>query len=229
MNFWDDKVYKKQLQWNQWPFSEVMSTLIKLSRKNTASEKNLLEIGCGVGNNIIPISKLGFNAFAIDISNTALVEAKKRAQCAKVEIEFTVGSVEVLPYPSNFFNYVIDRSVLTCTTPEVVTQALDEILRVLKPGGVFLAFDWFGVNHPDLKFGTLVYDNCYKDFLYGSFNNIEFITSFNFESLKNYFQKFTHFDATQITSKNHLDQILTETFKISAFKSESLQIQKMVD
>jgi ubiquinone/menaquinone biosynthesis C-methylase UbiE len=218
MNFWNEEVYKKKLQWNIWPFTEVISALLNLSRENEVLDKTVLEIGCGVGNNIIPIAKLGYEAYGIDISELAILEAKRRSLQENVRIEFTSGSVEKLPYESNFFSFIIDRSVLTCTTPEVITQSLDEILRVLKPGGIFMAFDWFGINHPDLQFGRFINNNCYRDFLFGRFVNVELITSFDFSTLTSYLKKFNHLNTTQIVSRNMASKILTETYNFTACK-----------
>jgi ubiquinone/menaquinone biosynthesis C-methylase UbiE len=218
MNFWNEEVYKKKLQWNIWPFTEVISALLNLSRENEVLDKTVLEIGCGVGNNIIPIAKLGYEAYGIDISDYAILEAKKRLLQENVKIKLVSGNVEKLPYESNFFSFVIDRSVLTCTTPEVITQSLDEILRVLKPGGIFMAFDWFGINHPDLQFGRFINNNCYRDFSFGRFVNVELITSFDFSTLTGYLKKFNHLSATQIVSSNMASKILTETYNFTACK-----------
>jgi ubiquinone/menaquinone biosynthesis C-methylase UbiE len=218
MNFWNEEVYKKKLQWNIWPFPEVISSLLNLSRKHEVLDKTVLEVGCGVGNNIIPIAKLGFEAYGIDISDYAILESKKRALQQNVSIELTSGSIEKLPYESNFFGFVIDRSVLTCTSPEVITKSLDEILRVLKPGGIFMAFDWFGINHPDLQFGRHIDNNCYKDFTFGRFKNVEFITSFDTNTLTSYLQKFTRLDVKKIVSSSMTSKILTETYNFTACK-----------
>lgn len=218
MNFWNDEVYKKKLQWNIWPFTEVISSLLNLSREHEVSDKTVLEIGCGVGNNIIPIAKLGFEAYGIDISDYAILEAKKRSLRENVRIELISGNVKKLPYESNFFSFIIDRSVLTCTSPEVITESLEEVLRVLKPGGIFLAFDWFGINHPDLQFGRYIDDNCYRDFTFGRFKNVELITSFDFNTLKSYLQKFNRLDVTQVVSSSMTSKILTETYNFTAYK-----------
>jgi ubiquinone/menaquinone biosynthesis C-methylase UbiE len=218
MNFWNEEVYKKKLQWNIWPFPEVISSLLNLSRENEILDKTVLEVGCGVGNNIIPIGKLGFEAYGIDISDYAILESKKRSLQENVRIELTSGSIEKLPYESNFFSFVIDRSVLTCTSPEIITKSLNEIFRVLKPGGFFMAFDWFGINHPDLQFGRYIDNNCYKDFTFGRFKNVELITSFDINTLTNYLQKFTHLDVNKIGSSSMPCKILTETYKFTALK-----------
>lgn len=218
MNFWNEEVYKKKLQWNIWPFPEVISSLLNLSREHEVLDKTVLEVGCGVGNNIIPIAKLGFEAYGIDISDYAILETKKRAHQENVRIETTSGNIEKLPYESNFFSFVIDRSVLTCTSPEVITKSLDEILRVLKPGGIFMAFDWFGINHPDLQFGRYIDNNCYKDFKFGRFKNVELITSFDIYTLTSYLQKFTRLDVKKIVSSSMTSEILTETYNFTARK-----------
>lgn len=218
MNFWNEEVYKKKLQWNIWPFTEVISLLLKLSHETGVFDNTVLEIGCGVGNNIIPVAKLGFETYGIDISNYAILEAKKRSQQENVKIKLVSGNIEKLPYESNFFNFVIDRSVLTCTTPKVITRSLDEILRVLKPGGIFMAFDWFGTNHPDLKFGKFIDNNCYRDFSSGRFENVELITSFDFDTLSSYLQKFDRLNTTQLVSSSMTRKVLAETYNFTAYK-----------
>jgi len=218
MNYWEEEVYKKKLQWNLWPFTEVISTLVHLTRDNQMLDKNVLEIGCGVGNNLIPIAKLGYSAYGIDISNYAILEANNRAVKQSIKVNFNSGNVNQLPYKSNFFSYVIDRSVLTCTTPETITRALDEILRVLKPGGVFMAFDWFGLKHPDLEHGTYNGNDCFSNFTSGRFKNVEYITGFDFISLSTYLQKFNELNINRIVSSNRKSEVLTETFNFTAKK-----------
>jgi SAM-dependent methyltransferase len=218
MNYWNDEVYKKKLQWNVWPFPEVISALLNLSNDNEVLDKTVLEVGCGVGNNIIPIAKLGFKAYGIDISDYAILETKRRSLQENVSLELKSGSIEQLPYESNFFSFVIDRSVLTCTSPEVITKSLDEIFRVLKPGGFFMAFDWFGINHPDLQFGRNIENNCYKNFKHGRFKNVELITSFDANSLTSYLNNFTDINLKKIVSSNIKGEILTETYNFIAYK-----------
>jgi SAM-dependent methyltransferase len=218
MNYWNEKVYKKKLQWNIWPFTEVISTLSRLSNNNQKLGDRVLEIGCGVGNNLIPIAKLGYAAFGIDISDHAIIEASQRALDHSVPVNLQSGNVENLPYESDFFSYVIDRSVLTCTTPKTITKAIAEILRVLKPGGVFMAFDWFGGNHPDLLFGTHIGDSCFNKFSSGRFTNVEYITSFDFNSLNFYLNKFTDLNISRVVSSSVANEILTETYNFTAQK-----------
>jgi hypothetical protein len=41
MNFWNEEVYKKKLQWNTWPFPEVISSLLNLSREHEVLDKTV--------------------------------------------------------------------------------------------------------------------------------------------------------------------------------------------
>lgn len=66
------------------------------------------------------------NFFGIDMSEEAIIEAKKRAAFAKLQ----VGSVYTLPFPENFFDLVLCSEVLEhLIDPE---KALVELGRVSK-------------------------------------------------------------------------------------------------
>jgi ubiquinone/menaquinone biosynthesis C-methylase UbiE len=196
MNFWDDSVYQLKKQWNMWPYLEVLSELGELKKSKNLKHAKLLEIGCGVGNNLIPIAQMGFACSGIDISEHAIKEASSRASKAKTPIDLKVGDISHMNFLSNSFQIVIDRSVITCTNEETTLLAIAEIYRVLEIGGYFFAFDWFGENHSDLKYGDKISENSYQNFKSGNFKNVSIISTFSERRIKNLF---TNFEIMKIT------------------------------
>lgn len=95
----------------------------------------VLDAGCGPGVHSIRVAKAGHPVCAIDISNTMLSEARRRADAEKVadKIEFHQKDLTKLDFPDNSFRYVFSWGVII-HIPEA-EKALDELARVVIPGG----------------------------------------------------------------------------------------------
>jgi ubiquinone/menaquinone biosynthesis C-methylase UbiE len=94
--------------------------------------ERVLEIGCGTGCDLLQFAKHGAQATGIDITSEHLRLARERVgQLAEVrEAEATA-----LPFPDESFDYVYSHGVLHHI--ESPRRVVDEIFRVLKPGGRF--------------------------------------------------------------------------------------------
>lgn len=96
----------------------------------------LLDVGCGVGDfpDAFSVYLPKMEIHAIDISKRAIDLAKKRNQ----KVHFKVANAEKLPYKDDTFDVVTCFDLIEHVEhPERVIQ---EIYRVLKPGGVFHTF-----------------------------------------------------------------------------------------
>ena len=218
MNLWDEKIYSKKKHWNLVPFNEVISAVAKLTTESVKSQYKILEIGCGVGNNIITLAKQGFNCFGMDISHLAITEAQNRCKTENIKLVLSTGNVNSLDYTDNEFDFVIDRSVLTCTSHTIIQQSLREIFRVLKPTGKLLAFDWYGLRHPDLFFGEKLLHNSFTKFSQGIFLDIPIITACDFESLIKYTEMFSKVEIRRSLLTDQIGEIYEDKFKFIAMK-----------
>lgn len=93
--------------------------------------KRVLDIGCGTGRWSQYFHGLGARVTGIDVSRDLLEDNKKRIQ----GIEFLEMSACRLDFPDNTFDLVNSVTVLQHIPYEIQAKALDEICRVLKPGG----------------------------------------------------------------------------------------------
>lgn len=94
----------------------------------------VLEVGVGTGISLPHYSKRT-RLVGIDISEAMLEKARRRADQLKLENveEIAVGDAEALTYPDNAFDVVVAQYVVTAVSnPE---KALDEFVRVVRPGG----------------------------------------------------------------------------------------------
>jgi ubiquinone/menaquinone biosynthesis C-methylase UbiE len=98
----------------------------------------LLELGCSAGNLSLLLAQKGFQAYGIDISPTAISWAKEKSREQDLDADFRVGNVLDLPYPSNFFDGIIDALCFHCIIGEDRPIFLANVFRVLKPRGLFI-------------------------------------------------------------------------------------------
>ncbi|MBB4860517.1 phosphatidylethanolamine/phosphatidyl-N-methylethanolamine N-methyltransferase [Novosphingobium chloroacetimidivorans] len=94
----------------------------------------VLEVGVGTGISLPHYDKRT-RLVGIDISEAMLDKARRRARELKLENveEIAVGDAEALAYPDNAFDVVVAQYVVTAVPdPE---RALDEFVRVVRPGG----------------------------------------------------------------------------------------------
>ncbi|MBN1788096.1 MAG: class I SAM-dependent methyltransferase [Sedimentisphaerales bacterium] len=97
-------------------------------------DKKMLDVGCGWGGHIIAGVQLGANCTGCDVDRDVLDVAGTRAKLFKVQAEFFQTEAEKLPFADGEFDYVFSVSVLEHVRD--VNDAVREMVRVLKPGGV---------------------------------------------------------------------------------------------
>ena len=112
-------------------------------------EGKLLDLGCGSGRHFV--GKPGLKISGTDFSEKMLAFAEKNVEKSNLDIELKKMEDEIIPFDSSFFDNVICIAVLHCVeTKEKRKKLLQEIKRVLKPGGKALIQVW-SKNHKRLK------------------------------------------------------------------------------
>lgn len=96
---------------------------------------NVLDIGCGPAVLTEELLKKGCKVWNSDISPVMVDKARQRLRFIKgaENVRLNVGDIENLEFKDNFFDFVLCIGVLEYLTDD--NKALNEIFRVLKPGG----------------------------------------------------------------------------------------------
>jgi ubiquinone/menaquinone biosynthesis C-methylase UbiE len=103
--------------------------------------KTLLEVGCGIGTDLVRFARGGAVATGIDLSETALALARRNAGHAGVAMDLKLANGEALPFEDSSFDVVYCHGVLQYTAdPRLMVE---ECRRVLKPEGeaIFMVYN----------------------------------------------------------------------------------------
>jgi ubiquinone/menaquinone biosynthesis C-methylase UbiE len=114
---------------------QATEALLDMCQVGTA--RRILDIGCGPGNTACLIAeRFGSQVWGIDLSEVMVAKAVDRARRRGVssQVVFQVADGFRLPFADGVFDVVIVESVLT-PMPGDKRQALDEMVRVVRPGG----------------------------------------------------------------------------------------------
>ena len=93
----------------------------------------ILDVGCGGGFLSNPLSELGHDVTGLDISQESLEVAKKYDTSKRVK--YIIADARKIPFPDNSFDVIISMDFLEHVTE--VQEVVNEISRLLKPGGLF--------------------------------------------------------------------------------------------
>ncbi len=108
------------------------SGILGLSQSDTA-----LDVGCGNGRNLVYLTKtFGIKGVGIDISKEAVAQAKEMSR--GLPLEYRCQSIaDSLPLPDNSCFFALDMMASHILNEAGRARLLEEITRVLRPGGWF--------------------------------------------------------------------------------------------
>ena len=133
------------------PLKTPYSFYQKAITNRANSESLILEIGSGMGENTEFLLVTGARVCATDISPDSLSVVEKRFDTDRLTTK--VADMERLPFEDGVFDMVVNAGSLSYGDHNTV---LNEIHRVLKPDGVFVAIDSLN-NNPIYRFNRYVH------------------------------------------------------------------------
>lgn len=112
-----------------------------LEQARIADGHRVLDVGCGTGTLTLMVKRATPAAEVIGIDGDPKILAIARRKTGDA-VRFDEGLASALPYADGSFDRVITSLVLHHLTTGEKQRALEEILRVLKPGGELHVADW---------------------------------------------------------------------------------------
>jgi 2-polyprenyl-6-hydroxyphenyl methylase/3-demethylubiquinone-9 3-methyltransferase len=105
--------------------------------------QTVLDLGCGGGFMAEAMAKKGAAVTGLDQARGAIAAARRHAEQEGLAIDCREGVGEDLPFADGAFDVVVSCDALEHVAD--LEQVLDEVTRVLRPGGLFL-FDTINKN-----------------------------------------------------------------------------------
>ncbi|KAI8884553.1 methyltransferase [Backusella circina FSU 941] len=189
----ENKFFKNR-NWLKIEFPELFET-----SKAEAGEKKVFEIGCGAGNTLFPLLEQNENpdlfVFAADYSSTAVDLVKNNKQYDPTRSLAFVWDLTSEDIPKDIEPGSLDMIVLifvfSALASEQWEQAVKNITKMLKPGGLVMFRDYGRYDLAQLRFkkNRLLKDNFY---IRGDGTRVYFFTPEQLEK-----EIFNHFDIVQ--------------------------------
>lgn len=97
-------------------------------------------LDCGAGGRhpkLGVLAKHGFtDLFGVDISESSLQAAQKFAKKNNYQLNLQKANMKSIPFPDDTFSAVFSYNTIFHMTKAGIKKGVDEIIRVLKPGGI---------------------------------------------------------------------------------------------
>ena len=113
----------------------------QLLKGRIAPGMRVLDAGCGSGRNLHYLMRAGYEVAGVDEEPRRIESVRAMATELNPALDpaaFVTASVAELPFPDASFDVVLSNAVLHFSSnPESWQRAVDEMWRVLAPGGMF--------------------------------------------------------------------------------------------
>jgi ubiquinone/menaquinone biosynthesis C-methylase UbiE len=147
---WEES-YKRRENFVFYPNDEVVRFVARHLRRRVglddvvdvlagANGSKVVDIGCGIGRNLVFGHEMGLDMHGIDLSQNAVDVARdwlSRRGVTDVVERVRAGDIQQLPWPTGYFDHAMSDSVLDSMPFDVARAGVLEIARVMQSGGYF--------------------------------------------------------------------------------------------
>jgi SAM-dependent methyltransferase len=122
-----------------WDIGRPQPLLVEFERRGRIHD-DVLDVGCGPGDNAIYLAGLGYRVIGLDVAATAIGAARSRAAKQGVPVSFETADATLLVGHDGRFYTVVSSALLHCLAPEQRRAHVAALTRVIKPGGRLIQF-----------------------------------------------------------------------------------------
>ena len=189
-----------------------------LSDTLRASEaKTILEVGCGKGRVLRQLADL--HPDAERIVGVDVVDPRTTVEAdllARPEFEWVRAPGHALPFADSHFDLVCIAHVLHHLQPHLISTTLNEMLRVLRPGGTILIYEMYRDNQTAAQMSHVRYHHLISE--------IDRITG------TDHFETFTRAELMHMVEALGLEQVEIEDFnEVSTDPMDTVEVASILE
>lgn len=99
-----------------------------------------IDVGCGTGTNVITLAKAGWTVTGVDFAPRAIRLAKQKVKKVGIQAELLVRNATKLQGINGPFDLAFDLGCFHSIPPDGKTEYLEQLNRILAPGGFWLMY-----------------------------------------------------------------------------------------
>lgn len=130
-----------------WDLGEPQPALVELVSTGQL-KSDILDAGCGLGENTVFLAERGYRVCGFDCSPTAIEQARQRASTRGVEVELVVADATRLEGMEQRFSTVLDSGLYHTLVGAERTEYSTALHRVTLPGGQLHVFCFSDADSP---------------------------------------------------------------------------------
>lgn len=139
-------IFPRRRARSQWDAFELpkAEAMLDMVQRTVSPGARILEYGCGAAGILIFLANHGYRGTALDVTRQALTVARanERAEgdsARRLGIQYVAADAMEMPFSDATFDCVVSNGLLEHFSPGAVQTVLKEVVRVLRPGGLFIA------------------------------------------------------------------------------------------
>lgn len=150
-NYWEQRYQSKDMPWEK---GEPSPGLVDFLATHPELKRGTVCVpGCGTGHDAREFAKAGFDTYGYDLAPSAIAIATEKTKAEGLVAKFVLGDF-LRDQPPQPFDWLFEHTLFCAINPSERDEYVRALLRWLKPGGVYLAVNYFIPDKDGPPFGV---------------------------------------------------------------------------
>jgi SAM-dependent methyltransferase len=145
-DYWENRYQTGDMQWEKGAPSPGLVDF--LATHPELSKGAVCIPGCGTGHDVREFARHGFDAFGFDLAPSALRLSQEKTAAAGLQAQFAFADF-LRDEPPQKFDWLFEHTLFCAIKPEERDDYVRAVERWLKPGGHYLAVNYFIIEDDD--------------------------------------------------------------------------------